>query len=121
MKNHCGHRWARNQGYEAPLRPQVGVPEPGKYRIALDSDDAKYGGPARVGHGEEHFTHPEGQPGTGAWVMSRDEPGLVACTAPQMCQPLSVCMFEPAVAQGETCQVVLCECGVQGKIRFVDG
>ena len=54
---------------EAPLRPQVGVPEPGKYRIALDSDDAEYGGPARVGHGEEHFTHPEGQPGKGACVV----------------------------------------------------
>ncbi len=42
---------------------QVGTPEPGKYRIALDSDDPQFGGPARVGHGAEHFTHPEGQPG----------------------------------------------------------
>ena len=61
-----GKHWidARNT-VTAPLRPQVGVPEPGKYRIALDSDDAQYGGPARVGHGPEHFTHPEGQPGDG--------------------------------------------------------
>ena len=42
---------------------QVGAPAPGKYRIALDSDDPQYGGPGRVGHEAEHFTHPEGQPG----------------------------------------------------------
>lgn len=45
------------EGYKA------GVPEGGKYRVVLDSDDAKFGGQGRLGAGVDHFTHPEGEPG----------------------------------------------------------
>lgn len=36
--------------------PQVPVPEPGRYRVALDSDAWDFGGPGRVGHDVDHFT-----------------------------------------------------------------
>ncbi|KAK9820161.1 hypothetical protein WJX72_006858 [[Myrmecia] bisecta] len=42
---------------------KVGVPEAGKWRVVLDSDDVKFGGKGRVGHDVDHFTHPEGEPG----------------------------------------------------------
>ncbi|KAI7843063.1 hypothetical protein COHA_003235 [Chlorella ohadii] len=37
---------------------QVPVPEPGRYRVALDSDAWDFGGPGRVGHDVDHFTSP---------------------------------------------------------------
>ena len=43
---------------------QVGVPEPGKYRAVLSSDDSVFGGQQRVDGTVEHFTQPEGLPGT---------------------------------------------------------
>lgn len=36
--------------------PQVPVPEPGKYRVILDSDAWDFGGRGRVGHDVDHFT-----------------------------------------------------------------
>ncbi len=36
--------------------PQIPVPEPGKYRVALDSDGWDYGGKGRVGWDVDHFT-----------------------------------------------------------------
>lgn len=33
------------------FRYKVGVKEPGKYRIALDTDDTRFGGHGRVGEG----------------------------------------------------------------------
>jgi 1,4-alpha-glucan branching enzyme len=42
---------------------KVGVGEPGKYRIVLDSDDLQYGGLGRLNHEVDHFTSPEGIPG----------------------------------------------------------
>lgn len=42
---------------------KVGVGEPGKYMVKLDSDALDYGGPGRVPHCGEHFTQPEGVPG----------------------------------------------------------
>eukprot|EP00884_Botryococcus_braunii_P004632 jgi/Botrbrau1/1416/Bobra.0063s0112.1 len=42
---------------------KVGVGEPGKYRIVLDSDDLQYGGLGRLNHTVDHFTSPEGIPG----------------------------------------------------------
>ena len=42
---------------------QVGAPDGGRYRVALDSDAADFGGTGRVGHGVDHFTEPEGVPG----------------------------------------------------------
>ena len=45
-------------GIESLLLPpkQVPVPEPGRYRVALDSDAWDFGGPGRVGHDVDHFT-----------------------------------------------------------------
>jgi 1,4-alpha-glucan branching enzyme len=42
---------------------KIGVPDGGKYRVALDSDDPAFGGQGRVGHDVDHFTSPEGEPG----------------------------------------------------------
>eukprot|EP00252_Welwitschia_mirabilis_P009173 TRINITY_DN21526_c0_g1_i3.p1 TRINITY_DN21526_c0_g1~~TRINITY_DN21526_c0_g1_i3.p1 ORF type:complete len:776 (+),score=154.88 TRINITY_DN21526_c0_g1_i3:122-2449(+) len=42
---------------------KVGCDMPGKYRVALDSDAAEFGGHERVDHGVDHFTSPEGIPG----------------------------------------------------------
>lgn len=38
---------------------QVAVPEPGKYRVILDSDDKAFDGEGRVGHDTDHFSSPE--------------------------------------------------------------
>ncbi len=38
---------------------QVAVPEPGKYRVVIDSDGMCYGGKGRVGWDVDHFTNPE--------------------------------------------------------------
>uniref|UniRef100_A0A061R8G3 1,4-alpha-glucan branching enzyme n=1 Tax=Tetraselmis sp. GSL018 TaxID=582737 RepID=A0A061R8G3_9CHLO len=50
-----------SQSYEGY---KVGVGLPGKYRVVLDSDDIIFGGSGRVGHDTDHFTSPEGTPGT---------------------------------------------------------
>lgn len=39
---------------------RVPVPEPGKYRVVLDSDACDFGGKGRIGHGVDHFTKPAG-------------------------------------------------------------
>jgi len=36
----------------------VPVPEPGKYRVSLDSDALEFGGRGRVGHDVDHFSEP---------------------------------------------------------------
>ena len=38
------------------LLVQVPVPEPGRYRVVLDSDAHEFGGQGRVGHDVDHFT-----------------------------------------------------------------
>lgn len=43
---------------------QVGAGEGGRYRVVLDSDEGRFGGRGRLGHGVDHFTQPEGVPGT---------------------------------------------------------
>jgi hypothetical protein len=72
---------------------QVGTPEPGKYRIALDSDDPQFGGPARIGHGAEHFTHPEGQPGARGLRSALPGPAqrTQTCRAGQARQRVQAC------------------------------
>ena len=47
--------------------PQVPVPEPGRYRVTLDSDAWDFGGPGRVGHDVDHFTSVRGVCCTIAW------------------------------------------------------
>ena len=42
---------------------QVAVPEPGKYRVVLDSDDKSFDGEGRVGHDTDHFSSPEASAG----------------------------------------------------------
>lgn len=42
---------------------QVGAGEGGRYRVVLDSDEERFGGRGRLGHGVDHFTQPEGVPG----------------------------------------------------------
>jgi 1,4-alpha-glucan branching enzyme len=37
------------------------VNQPGKYKIVLNSDDAEYGGHARIDNEVEHFTNEEGE------------------------------------------------------------
>ena len=44
---------------------EIGVPEPGKYRLALDTDASDFGGLSRCGFGVDHFTSPEAPP---SWV-----------------------------------------------------
>lgn len=39
-----------------PPLEQVPVPEPGKYRVVLDSDAWDFGGKGRVGHDVDHFS-----------------------------------------------------------------
>ena len=41
----------------------MGAPDGGRYRVAVDSDAAAFGGAGRIGHGVDHFTEPEGVPG----------------------------------------------------------
>ena len=43
---------------------QVGTPEQGRYKAIVSSDDKQYGGQGRIDNSVEHFTHPEGTPGT---------------------------------------------------------
>lgn len=43
---------------------QVGVPEGGRYEVVLSSDEGRFGGRSRIGVGIEHFSQPEGIPGT---------------------------------------------------------
>jgi 1,4-alpha-glucan branching enzyme len=43
---------------------QVGTMEAGKFRAVLSSDDAAFGGQGRINSATEHFTHPEGTPGS---------------------------------------------------------
>ena len=38
---------------------EIGVPEQGKYRLALDTDAGEFGGASRCGFGVDHFTSPE--------------------------------------------------------------
>ncbi|KAK9842677.1 hypothetical protein WJX74_000550 [Apatococcus lobatus] len=38
---------------------KVAVPEPGRYRVILDSDDKCFDGDGRVGHDTDHFSNPE--------------------------------------------------------------
>jgi 1,4-alpha-glucan branching enzyme len=38
---------------------RIGVEVPGQYKVALDSDDGKYGGFQRVDANIPHFTYPE--------------------------------------------------------------
>ncbi|KAI1296716.1 putative 1,4-alpha-glucan-branching enzyme [Halotydeus destructor] len=39
---------------------RIGVEEPGKYKIVLDTDAAEFGGHSRLDHGTDFFTFPEG-------------------------------------------------------------
>ena len=49
---------------------QVGTPEQGRYKAIVSSDDKEYGGQGRIDNNVEHFTHPEGIPGTSdAWSL----------------------------------------------------
>ena len=58
-----------------PLRlsaTQVPVPEPGKYRVVLDSDAWEFGGHGRVGHDVDHFSQVGGRAGErGCWATTR--------------------------------------------------
>lgn len=47
---------ARSPTCPPPRVLQIPVPEPGKYRVALDSDAWDYGGQGRVGWDVDHFT-----------------------------------------------------------------
>ena len=47
---------------------QIPVPEPGKYRVILDSDAWDFGGAGRVGHDVDHFSAVGGMCGSGACV-----------------------------------------------------
>lgn len=40
------------------------MPQPGKYRVLLDSDDSSFDGEGRVGHDTDHFSSPETASGT---------------------------------------------------------
>ena len=42
---------------------KIGTPASGRFRVVLDSDEDRFGGCNRIGHGVDHFTHPEGTPG----------------------------------------------------------
>eukprot|EP00850_Spirogloea_muscicola_P017671 SM000154S01406 [mRNA] locus=s154:85782:87939:- [translate_table: standard] len=42
---------------------KIGCGEPGKYRVALDSDSGQFGGQSRVNGDVDHFSSPEGIPG----------------------------------------------------------
>lgn len=42
---------------------EVPTPEPGIFHVALDSDEERFGGRGRVGHGVDHFTQPVGGEG----------------------------------------------------------
>ena len=39
---------------------EVPTPEPGTYRVVLDSDEVAFGGQGRIGHDTDHFTQPAG-------------------------------------------------------------
>ncbi|KIZ01544.1 1,4-alpha-glucan branching enzyme [Monoraphidium neglectum] len=42
---------------------KVATPEPGKWRVIIDSDDPRFGGQGRVGHDTDHFTSPAAEAG----------------------------------------------------------
>lgn len=48
--------WSPYNDYEGL---KVATPEPGKYRVVVDSDALRYGGKGRVGWEVDHFTQPE--------------------------------------------------------------
>lgn len=50
--------WVFNFSYKSFPDYSLGVSRPGKYKIALDSDDVTFGGHARVDHHTEFFTQP---------------------------------------------------------------
>lgn len=37
---------------------RLGIEEPGKYKVVLDSDEGRFGGHGRVSHDTEYFTTP---------------------------------------------------------------
>ena len=39
------------------------MPEGGKYKVVLSSDEAAFGGRDRVTRASDHLSHPEGEPG----------------------------------------------------------
>lgn len=43
---------------------QIGVPDGGRYEAVLSSDSPQFGGSSRIGTGVEHFSQPEGIPGS---------------------------------------------------------
>lgn len=51
-----------NETYEGL---EIGVGEPGKYQLVLDTDAGEFGGASRCGFGVDHFTTPDGPP---SWV-----------------------------------------------------
>ena len=52
----------RDGACSVPMK--VGTPEQGRYKAIVSSDDEQYGGQGRIDNSVEHFTHPEGTPGT---------------------------------------------------------
>ena len=50
---------------------EIGVPEPGKYQLVLDTDAGDFGGKSRCGFGIDHFTSPEAPD---SWVGPYPQP-----------------------------------------------
>ena len=73
---------------------QVPVPEPGKYRVVLDSDAFEFGGKGRVGHDVDHFTDVRlRRPSSAAAVCYTLGRGLRRC-------PGSCCLLHPGAWVG---------------------
>ena len=64
---------------------KVGVGEPGKYRVVLDSDAMDFGGMGRVGHDGEYFTSPEGEPGKPETNFNNRPCSLLVRIPPRTC------------------------------------
>eukprot|EP00271_Cylindrocystis_brebissonii_P007309 TRINITY_DN20683_c0_g1_i1.p1 TRINITY_DN20683_c0_g1~~TRINITY_DN20683_c0_g1_i1.p1 ORF type:complete len:881 (+),score=127.80 TRINITY_DN20683_c0_g1_i1:240-2882(+) len=73
---------------------KVGCREPGKYRLALDSDDKEYGGQGRVGRGVDHFSSPEGIPGKAETNFNN------RCASIQVLSPARSCQVYYRVEEG---------------------
>ncbi|CEF97678.1 Glycosyl hydrolase, family 13, catalytic domain [Ostreococcus tauri] len=54
---------------------EIGVPEPGKYQLAFDTDAREFGGKSRCGFSVDHFTSPDGPE---SWVGPYEQPPRAA-------------------------------------------
>ena len=81
--------------------------------MVLDSDEGRFGGRGRLGHGVDHFTQPEGTPGMSLGILHELYRSQEAGLADAQVLSKSGVVLDKAPA---VCTATLCDgcCGVEG-------